>query len=121
MMKQFLMIRLQPRFLRVVAVHEHICLPGMAVQVDEHKGRSTEYFNCILDEPFCVVNGWMECGRGIVPHPIQVLAGQRTAMAAIDDPVRVEHWDQLEDKQFPCPTSQRMGGEQELNQAMHNP
>jgi hypothetical protein len=44
------------------------------------------------------MNGWVEAGRRLQPHAIQVTAGKRAPILPRDHSVRIEHWYYLEYK-----------------------
>lgn len=52
----------------------------------------------VLEQALGVVDGGVEPGAGVVPPPVQILCCCGTSVASIDDPVRIQHGDYLEDE-----------------------
>lgn len=79
-----------------VSIHKDIFPARMTVQVTVESQRTlaTELF----DELLGVIHSRVKCLRRVLPAAVQVAAGERAAIVAIDDAVRVQHWHNLKDE-----------------------
>ena len=66
----------------------------MGVKVDAHLYAVfiVEFGNFFFD----VVDLWVDLGGGVLPGPVEVETGQIAAKVAVDDPVDVEHGEDVE-------------------------
>eukprot|EP00960_Hanusia_phi_P023845 703314-Hanusia_phi.AAC.1 len=83
----------------VAAVDEHVLLPRVPVQVAVHGNLAL--LRQVLEQHLGEEDGGMERARGVEPLAVEVLAGEGAAVVAVDDAVRVQHGDDLEDKVVP--------------------
>mmetsp|Transcript_5913 Transcript_5913/g.5318 ORF Transcript_5913/g.5318 Transcript_5913/m.5318 type:complete len:436 (+) Transcript_5913:557-1864(+) len=75
----------------------------------------------LLDQHLRVINGGVELSGRVDPAPVEVYSRQVAPGTAIDDPIRIQHWDDLENKVV----SQNLGiqrrSRQIIKDAFHHP
>ena len=80
----------------VAPVHEDVLPTTVPVEVSEDE--KLALLHEAVDHLLRVVNGRMEHLRWCFPASIQIAAGQRAPVISVDDTVRVQHGDHLEDE-----------------------
>lgn len=77
----------------LAAVHKNPFLFRMSMQVDKEKAILLLHYRLL-----CVIDLRAAGLTVIVPHAIEIIPRKTASVAAIDYSIRIEHWNDLEDK-----------------------
>lgn len=82
--------------LNVATIHENIFSARVSMKVAVNCQLS--FFSKVDHELFCVVNSGVQRSGRSFPAAVQITAGQRAAIVAVDHAVGVEHWNYFENE-----------------------
>lgn len=104
----------------MAAIHEHVLLPRVAMEVTVHHEAS--FVVQIFYQLFGIEHRWMQAFMRLLPAPVQIAAGEGASVVAINHTVGVEHRNDLEDVVLPQkPRLFAFGICQEAKYAAHHP
>ena len=75
----------------------------------------------LRDELLGVPDCWVQRFTWILPSPVEIASCQAASVVSVDDTIRIQHRDDLEDEFVSQLRSSRVAANQEVDDSFHHP